>query len=176
MFLALSQEKVPQSQLAPCSHRDPPGQENFPSHSLAKLISNPGDDHRIMEWFGSEWTLKLISFQPLAMGRDTFHCPRLLPALPNLAWSTSRHGAVTASLGNLNFYNFLWAVMDSCPSWGRALLPLSVVGTHWLCDFLALSPSPPRSALTSSVTTHGLRVKHYWGCQTLWKTGIPHQY
>lgn len=29
--------------------------------------------HGIMEWYGSGETLKLIQFQPLALGRDTFH-------------------------------------------------------------------------------------------------------
>jgi len=29
--------------------------------------------HRIIEWFGLEETLKIIWFQPPAMGRDNFH-------------------------------------------------------------------------------------------------------
>jgi len=35
------------------------------------------------------------------MGRDPCHQPRLLQALSNLAFNTSREGAATASLGNL---------------------------------------------------------------------------
>jgi len=57
--------------------------------------------HRITEWFGLEGTLKLISFQPPAMGRDPFHQPRVLKAPSNLALNPAREGAAAASLGNL---------------------------------------------------------------------------
>jgi len=30
-------------------------------------------NHRIMEWFALEGTLKIIQFHPPAMGTDTFH-------------------------------------------------------------------------------------------------------
>lgn len=36
-----------------------------------------------------------ISSTPTARGRDTFQCPRLLQALPNVALDTSRAGAAT---------------------------------------------------------------------------------
>ena len=49
---------------------------------------------------GLEGTLKLIWFQPPALGRDTFHQTRLLRVLCNLALNTAREGAATASLGN----------------------------------------------------------------------------
>uniref|UniRef100_A0A8C9N426 DDRGK domain containing 1 n=1 Tax=Serinus canaria TaxID=9135 RepID=A0A8C9N426_SERCA len=54
----------------------------------------------ITERFGLEWLFKLIQCHP-CHGRDTFHCPRLLPALSSLALGTSRDpGAATASQGN----------------------------------------------------------------------------
>ena len=37
-------------------------------------------NHRTIEWFGLEGTLKLIQFQPPAMSRDIFHQPRVLRA------------------------------------------------------------------------------------------------
>ncbi|KAF4798930.1 hypothetical protein TURU_059474 [Turdus rufiventris] len=56
----------------------------------------------ITEWFGLEETLKLTLFPPPALPMDTFHYPRLLQALSNLALDTSRDpGAATASLGTL---------------------------------------------------------------------------
>lgn len=43
------------------------------------LILRPLEFHRITEWFRLKGVLKIISFQPPpSMGRDTFHCPRLL--------------------------------------------------------------------------------------------------
>ena len=63
--------------------------------------SHQGSVLPFIEWFGLEGTLKIIWFQPPAMGRDTFHQPRLLRAPSNLALSTAREGAATASLGNL---------------------------------------------------------------------------
>jgi len=57
--------------------------------------------HRITEQFGLEGTLKIIWFQPPAVGRDIFHQTRLLRAPSNLAFNTAREGAATASLGNL---------------------------------------------------------------------------
>ena len=52
------------------------------------------------ECFGLEGTLEIILFQPPAVGRDTFHYPRLLQAPSNLALDTSKDpGAATASLG-----------------------------------------------------------------------------
>jgi len=41
------------------------------------------------------------SFNPPAMGRDTFHSTRLLKALSKLALKTSREGASTAYVGSL---------------------------------------------------------------------------
>ena len=35
------------------------------------------------------------------MGRDTFHCPRVLQAMSSLALDTARDGAATAALGSL---------------------------------------------------------------------------
>lgn len=55
------------------------------------------------EWPGLEGTLRMISFQSPAMGRDVFCYLRLLQALSNLALSNCRNGTATASLGNL-FY------------------------------------------------------------------------
>jgi len=57
--------------------------------------------HRIIECFGLEGTLQIISFQPPAMGGDPFHQSRLLQAPSNLALNTASEGAATASLGNL---------------------------------------------------------------------------
>ena len=54
-----------------------------------------------IEWFGLEGTLQIISFQPPAMGRDTFHQTRLLKAPSHLALNTAREWAATASLDNL---------------------------------------------------------------------------
>jgi len=48
-----------------------------------------------------EGILKLISFQPPAVGRDPFHQPRLLRAPSNLALNPAGEGAATASLGSL---------------------------------------------------------------------------
>ncbi|PKU29536.1 zinc finger ccch domain-containing protein 11a [Limosa lapponica baueri] len=55
----------------------------------------------ITEWFGLEGTLKIIQFQPPALGRDTSHHTRVVKAPSNLALNPSRDGAATASLGNL---------------------------------------------------------------------------
>ena len=65
------------------------------SHKVGKYY------YRIIEWFGLGGTLKLIWFQPPAMSRDIFHQSMLLRAPSNLAMSTAREGAATASLGNL---------------------------------------------------------------------------
>uniref|UniRef100_A0A8U7MP75 Obscurin, cytoskeletal calmodulin and titin-interacting RhoGEF n=1 Tax=Corvus moneduloides TaxID=1196302 RepID=A0A8U7MP75_CORMO len=48
-----------------------------------------------------EGTLKITMFPPCAMVRDTSHYPRLLQALSNLSWNTSRDGAATASPGKI---------------------------------------------------------------------------
>jgi len=56
---------------------------------------------RMTEWLRLERALKMINFQPHAMGRSATQQLRL-PRFPsNLALSTSRNGASTASLGNL---------------------------------------------------------------------------
>ena len=55
-----------------------------------------------MGWFGLEGTFKTTLFHPSAMGRDTFHYPRVLQAPSSLALDTARDpGAATASLGTL---------------------------------------------------------------------------
>ena len=59
--------------------------------------------HRITEWVGFAGTLKpsrSCHFDLTAMGRDTFHCPRLSQALPSLALNASRDGAAKTALGN----------------------------------------------------------------------------
>ena len=48
-------------------------------------------NNRIMEWFWFKW-FKTHPVPPPAMGRDTFHYPRLLQALSSLALGTSRDG------------------------------------------------------------------------------------
>ena len=58
-------------------------------------------NRRIIEWLRLEGTIKIIRFQPPAMGRDISHQPRVLRAPSNLALHTAREGAATASLGNL---------------------------------------------------------------------------
>ncbi|TRZ26531.1 hypothetical protein HGM15179_000556 [Zosterops borbonicus] len=58
-------------------------------------------NHRLTERFGVEEISKIISFQPPAMGRDTFHQTRLLRAPSSLALDTSRDGTSTTSLGSL---------------------------------------------------------------------------
>lgn len=44
---------------------------------------------RILDWFGFEGTLKLISFHPPATDRDTFYLTRFLQVSSSLAWNTS---------------------------------------------------------------------------------------
>ena len=58
-------------------------------------------NHRVIEWLEMEGTLKIIPFQPPAIGRDTSLQTMLLTAPSSLALSVSREGASTASLGNL---------------------------------------------------------------------------
>jgi len=65
--------------------------------SFALCLTN----HRIIEWFGLEATLKIIWFQPPAMSGDIFHQTRLLRVPSNLDLNTAREGAATASPGNL---------------------------------------------------------------------------
>lgn len=88
--------------------------------------------HRIIEWVGLKRSKKIMSFQPPDMGRDTFHCPRLLRGSSSLALNSSRNGAVTASLGYLcqvlttltaeNFSKYL--ILLYCHS--ESILPCSV--------------------------------------------------
>lgn len=54
-----------------------------------------------IEWFGLKGMLKIISFQPATMDRDTFHKTRLLKAPSNLAMTISWNGASRISLGHL---------------------------------------------------------------------------
>jgi len=56
-------------------------------------------DHGLV-WVGRDLEGHLVP-NPPAMGRDIFHQPRVLRAPSNLALSTAREGAATASLGNL---------------------------------------------------------------------------
>jgi len=87
---------------------------------------------RIIEWFGLERTLKTIHFHHLpSMGRDTFHQPRVLQALSNLALNLAREEEATASLGNLSqglttlrVKNFLLTSNLNVPSLSLKLLPL----------------------------------------------------
>ena len=71
------------------------------NHGLVKAGKDLKDYHRFTEWFGLEGTLKIIWFHPPAMSRDISHQPRVLSAPSNLALSTAREGAATASLGNV---------------------------------------------------------------------------
>ncbi|KAJ7422364.1 hypothetical protein BTVI_14385 [Pitangus sulphuratus] len=65
---------------------------------LPEVLRETFRGHGIMEWFELEGNLKLISFQPPAMGRETF----TIPGCSNLALDTFRDpGAATASLPNL---------------------------------------------------------------------------
>ena len=57
-------------------------------------------NHRTIEWLGLEGTLKTIQFQSLAVSRTATHQLRLPRAPSNLALTTSRDGAHTASLGS----------------------------------------------------------------------------
>jgi len=89
-------------------------------------------------------TLKIISFQTPAMGRDTFHQTRLLRAPSSLALNTATEGAVTASLGNLcqgltthRVKNFFLISNLNLPSFSLKTFPL-VLSLH----ALAKSPSP----------------------------------
>ena len=52
-----------------------------------------------MVWTGKD--LKIIQFQPSAMGRDVSHQTMPPKALSSLALNTARNGAFTTSLGNL---------------------------------------------------------------------------
>jgi len=63
--------------------------------------SFPQNVHRITEWLELEGTLKLIQFQPPAVGRAGPRQLRLPRAPSNLALNSSRGGASTASLGSL---------------------------------------------------------------------------
>jgi len=92
------------------------------------------DRHRIIEWFGLRGTLKIISFQPPAIGRDTSLQTRLLTAPSSLDVIASREGTSTASLGNLflcfttltgkNF--FLISSLNLPPFQFKAISPRSV--------------------------------------------------
>ena len=55
----------------------------------------------IIEWLRLEGTLKIIQFQPSAMGRAATHQIRLPRAPFNLTLNVSRDGTATASLGSL---------------------------------------------------------------------------
>jgi len=68
---------------------------------VGKIIIERADQFlSIKEWFELEGTLKPSQPQPPALGRAA--CPPLrLPRAPcNLAWNTSRDGALTASMEN----------------------------------------------------------------------------
>jgi len=78
------------------------------------------------------------------MGRDPFHQPRVLRAPSNLALSTAREGAATASLGNLGrglstlmVKNFFLISNVNLPSFSLELFPLAL-SLHTLMK----SPSP----------------------------------
>jgi len=112
-----------------------------PEHGPTRSVQA---NHRIMEWFGLEGTLKLLWFQPPAMSRDVSHQPRVLRAPSNLALSTAREGAATASLGSvgqglttLRGKNFFLISHLNLPSFHLQLFPL-VLSLHTLVR----SPSP----------------------------------
>ena len=67
-----------------------------PGHSpVCGIIKS--QNYRLV-WAGGDLKTHLVP--PPAVGRDTFHCPRLLQAPSNLALGTSRDpGAATAALG-----------------------------------------------------------------------------
>jgi len=78
------------------------------------------------------------------MGRDPFHQPRVLPAPSNLALSTAREGAATASLGSLGQGLTTLRVKNSflishlnLPSF--SLKPLPVVLSSKMSDGLILN-------------------------------------
>jgi len=67
------------------------------------------------------------------MGRDPFHQPRVLQAPSNLALSTAREGAATASLGNLGqglstltVKNFFLISNLNLPTYSLKPLPLAL--------------------------------------------------
>jgi len=102
----------------------------------------------ITKWLGLEGTLKII--HPTT-GRDPFHQPRVLRAPSNLALSTARERATTASLGNLGqglttliIQNFFLISYLNLPSF--SLKPsLRVLSPHALVTApLQLSRSPSR--------------------------------
>jgi len=89
-----------------------------------------------------EGTLQIIWSNPRAVGRDTFHQPRVLRALSNLALDTAREGKT--SLGNLGQAittltgkNFFLLSSLNLPSFSLKPLPL-VLSLHALVK----SPSP----------------------------------
>lgn len=62
-----------------------------------------------MQWFGLEVTLRIIRFQPPAVGREIFHLTGLLRASSNLTLSTPMYWASTTSLSNV--FNCLSTLM-----------------------------------------------------------------
>ncbi|NXM32068.1 KSR2 Kinase, partial [Oxyruncus cristatus] len=93
-FTALHRSKSHEFQLGHRVDEAHTPKESF-SPNISSKPGNPG-----MVWVGRELKDDLIP--PPAMGRDTFHQPRLLQAPSNLALDTPRDpGAATASLGNL---------------------------------------------------------------------------
>ena len=91
------------------------------------------------------------------MGRDPTHQTRVLQALSNLALSTAREGAVTASLGNvgqglttLTVKNFFLLSNLNLPSFSLKLLPL-VLSLHALFKSPSPSPSQPLQTLAAAL-------------------------
>jgi len=117
------------------------------------------------------------------MSRDTFHQPRLPRAPSNLALSTAREGAATASLGNLGqglttltVQNFFLISHLNLPSFSLQPLPL-VLSLHSLIKcpstsflkaslrYLQAAVRSPRSLLFSRLSSpNSLRLSSYRRC------------
>ena len=83
-----------------------------------------GVGHHRTVWVGRD--LKIIKFQPSAMGRDTFYYTRLLTAPSSLALNTSRNGASTTSLDNVLQKHKITSFKSIC-LWERAFLNQKVL-------------------------------------------------